>query len=220
MTPFETGGNVPTDFERTIADRVKEYISEKRFKHTLGVRDAAVSLCTVYGCSRDKAAAAALLHDVARDIPIDAMRNIVRENGGWSADLDTISGNPKLFHSHAGRAIAQADFGIEDEDVLRSIELHTTGGRSMELLDKVIFIADFIEPGRTFRGVETARRLARRNLDQTILYIFKFMLRNLLQRELFICNNTLHGYNEIVVKMKNKSHQTGGLYRSNGDQDS
>jgi predicted HD superfamily hydrolase involved in NAD metabolism len=180
---------------------VRGYISEKRFLHTLGVRDTALKLCDIYGCSKEKAEIASLLHDAARDIPVESMRKLLKERGVWSEEYEPISRNPLLLHAPAGRVIASSDFGIEDEELLRSIELHTTGGNCMQLLEKVIFVADFIEPGRSFRGVETARRLSSRSLDETIFYIYKFTLRNLLMRELFICKNTLLGYNEVVLRL-------------------
>ena len=152
-------------------------------------------------CS-EKVQTAALLHDVARDLPIELMRETLQRRGVWSDSFADFSDNPLLLHAHAGRVIAQTDFGVADGEILRSIELHTTGGSYMSALEKVIFVADFIEPGRSFRGVETARRLAQKSLDETILYIYKFILRHLLRRELFICNNTLLGYNEVVLKEK------------------
>jgi HD superfamily phosphohydrolase YqeK len=81
---------------------------------------------------------------------------------------------------------------------LHSIELHTTGDAGMSILDKVVFVADYIEPNRSFRGVQTARKIAKRNLDETVLYIFSAMLRTLAQRKTFICSNTLLGYNELI----------------------
>jgi predicted HD superfamily hydrolase involved in NAD metabolism len=187
-----------TELER----RIRGYIAEKRFQHTLGVRDTALRLSRTNGVSSEKAQTAALLHDVARDFPIEVMRGILRQTGAWSVKFDDFSDNPLLLHPYAGRVIAQTEFGVEDEEILRSIELHTTGGSSMGALEKVIFVSDFIEPGRDFHGVETARRLASKSLDETILYIYKFMLRHLLKKGLFICKNTLLGYNEIILKGK------------------
>jgi len=185
------------EFEKSI----KEYLSNKTYKHALGVKDTAIKLSEIYGCSKEKAETASLLHDIARDIPLSNMRQILKESGFWSSSHSPVVEDPLLLHAYAGKIIAKQRFGTQDEEVLKSIELHTTGGESMSVLDKVIFVADFIEPGRAFYGVEKARILAYKNLDKTVLYIYKFILRHLLSRELFICKNTLLGYNEIIMKM-------------------
>jgi len=188
--------------EDRIRERIRVYITESRYRHSLGVRDTAVQLARIYGCRRQKAAIAALLHDIARDIPLETMRRLVEENIAWFSTDFVITDNPLLLHAYAGSVIARKEFGIDDEAILRSIELHTTGGQSMGVLEKVIFVADFIEPSRRFNGVQKARKQAHVNLDETVLYIYKFMLKHLLKKELFICKNTLLGYNEIILRIK------------------
>ncbi len=188
--------------EDRIKDRIRVYITESRYRHSLGVRDTAVELARIYGCSRQKAAIAALLHDIARDIPLETMKRLVEENVSWFSENLVSADNPLLLHAYAGSVIARKEFGIDDDAILRSIELHTTGGQAMGVLEKVIFVADFIEPSRRFKGVEKARKQAYVNLDETVLYIYKFMLKRLLKREVFICKNTLLGYNEIILRIK------------------
>jgi predicted HD superfamily hydrolase involved in NAD metabolism len=186
---------------RAMENRVRGLINEKRYLHTLGVRDTALLLCRQYGCSRKKAEVAALLHDIARDLPVEKMVELIQTNGLWKGEYSVIEHNPLLLHAHAGRVIALTEFNVHDVEILQSIELHTTGGESMSLLDKIIFVADFTEPGRTFRGVEKARELARMDLDRAVLYIYSYILRHLLKREVFICKNTFLGYNEIVLQV-------------------
>lgn len=183
-----------------IEKKLKEFMPGMRFKHSVRVKNIAVELAKINGCSREKAAVASLLHDVARDIPIENMLKILKEDGFFLHSHGIPVGNPLLLHAHAGKVMAKKQFGVHDKEVLRSIELHTTGGESMSLLDKVIFVADYIEPGRSFRGVKAVRNLAFKNMDKAVLYIFKFLIRNLLKRELFICKTTLLGYNELVLK--------------------
>jgi len=190
-----------------MENKIRGMITEKRYLHTLGVRDTALLLCRQYGCSQKKAEAAALLHDIARDLPVEKMVELLQTNGLWKSEYSVIEHNPLLLHAHAGKVIARTEFGVQDKEILQSIELHTTGGESMSLLDKIIFVADFTEPGRTFGGVEKARELVCRDLDRAVLYIYRFILRHLLGKEVFICKNTFLGYNEIVLQV-GKGHES------------
>ena len=128
------------ELESTIEDRIRDkirvYITESRYRHSLGVRDTAVQLARIYGCSRQKEAVAALLHDIGRDIPMETMRRLVEENITWFSTDFVITDNPLLLHAYAGSVIARKEFGIDDEAILRSIELHTTGGQSSECLKR------------------------------------------------------------------------------------
>jgi predicted HD superfamily hydrolase involved in NAD metabolism len=187
-----------------IEEEIKRSMTHERFQHSLRVRDTALRLAEIYGCKREGAEFASLLHDVARDIPVETMRKLFKENDDCEVNIDIDSDNYLLLHAKAGKIIAKQKFGVKDEDVLRSIELHTTGGVSMTLLNKVVFVADFIEPERKFKGVEKARELSFLSLEETVLYIYKFLLKRLLRKELFICQNTFLGYNEIIQnKRKN-----------------
>ena len=189
---------------------LEERVTARRFSHSIGVRDTAVALAGMYRCDEEKARAAGLLHDIARDMPLVTMQNIVttqdvvttQDNSSGKDDTllrGALFSSPGLLHANAGRIIVQRDLGVRDEDILRSIELHTTGGRGMTVLNKVVFVADYIEPGRSFRGVETARAIAKRSLDETVLYIFRSMFKKLVADSVYICVNTLLGYNELVL---------------------
>ena len=193
---------------KSIEKGIRSYITEERFSHSQGVRDTAVSLAIRYQCDEEKASIAALLHDVARDLSLEHMQRIVKSNCGVIDASDIVFNNPGLLHARAGRIIAQEEFDVQDEDILQSIELHTTGGEGMSLLNKVVFIADYTEPGREFRGVGEARKLARRSIDETVLYIFKSMISKLIQKGVYICKETLLGYNEHVLYLKGDAIST------------
>ncbi len=183
-----------------IKEALKDYITEERFRHSIGVMDTAVRLAAIYGCKEGKVEIASLLHDVARDMSLEKMQCIVRRRGLDFRDSEVIMNDPLLLHAYAGKVIAEEHFAIQDQEILRSIELHTTGGVCMSLLDKVLFVADYIESGRAFIGVKKARILAYRNIDSAALYIFKSLLIHLLRKGVFICKNTLLGYNELILK--------------------
>jgi len=184
-----------------IKDRLHGYITGQRLIHSFGVVDTAVRLALRYGCDPVKAEVAALLHDIARDIPLIKMKRLVEDERGIRPD-DVVMENPLLLHAYAGKVIACKDFGINDGEILEAIELHTTGGASMGLLSRIVFIADYIEPSRNFRGVKKARMLAEKNLDSTLRYIYRSLLKHLLSQNRYICSNTLDGYNEIVLNVQ------------------
>jgi len=181
-----------------IIDKLTHYISVERLRHTIGVRDTAVKLAERYDCSSEKVELASLLHDVARDMGLESMRNTIESHNMYLEDYDLIKNNPLLLHACAGRIIAKEDFGIKDDEILNSIEFHTTGRSSMDLMSKIIFVADYIEPTRSFNGVKEARRLAYKAIDKTVLYIYKSTIRRLLNNRCFIHKNTIDGYNELI----------------------
>jgi predicted HD superfamily hydrolase involved in NAD metabolism len=175
---------------------------EHRYAHTLGVRQTAVRLARTYGCDPAKASVAALLHDVARDMPLERMQRLVVEGLPNFSCSREVFRDPLLLHASAGAVLAREDFGVHDRETLRCIELHTTGGPSMGILEKVVFVADFVEPGRGFRGVRKARSLARVDLDETVLYIYGYTLRRLVERGRYVCDRTIAGYNELIVQRR------------------
>jgi len=185
------------DCSVNVEAKLKSYVSGRRYEHSLGTMETAAGLAGRYGCSVRKARLAGLLHDVARDFSLERMEKIL---GDRVEEFSPVFRTSLLMHAPVGGIIARRDFGIEDKDVIRSIELHTTGGPSMTILNKVLFVADFIEPGRRFRGVRTARRLAFRNIDESMAYILTFTLRKLLLRQAPIFDVTCSAYNEYAVR--------------------
>ena len=186
----------PGEIER----RIRPLMSEERFLHTLGVKETALMLARVWGGNEVKTVTAALLHDAAREMPLDRMQKLLLESDPPVKISEQVFEDPLLLHAVAGSAIARKEFEVEDREILLSIERHTTGGRGMSLLEKLIFVADFIEPGRAFRGVKTARALAATALDETMLYIYKFVLRLLVAKGRYVCADSLEGYNELILK--------------------
>jgi len=189
-----------SDLISKIESHLPEYITPERYKHTMGVREEAIKLSCLYKGDIFKVECASLLHDVARDLPLEVMQSIFREDRlTFSSKLESnIINNPLLLHPIVGSIIARKRFGIKDREILRSIEIHTTGDCSMNLLDKILFVADYIEPERQFRGVVKARKLAYKNLDMAVWYIFRSLLRHLLIEQRYICIKTVLGYNEMV----------------------
>ena len=117
-----------------------------RFIHTLNVSCTAANLAMCYGFDTDIAETAGLLHDCAKCMNLAKMLKICDKAGVELSEYERNSGS--LLHSKAGAVLAQSKYGIKDEDILNAIRYHTTGRPGMSLLEKIIFVADYIEPGR------------------------------------------------------------------------
>ena len=149
--------------------KIEEYIdknfSEKRRVHTYGVRDTALYLAEKYGADSHKAEVAALLHDLYRGVGVEVLDYHVRHLA-----LDKkYCGNPNLAHGPVAAEMIQRDFGVEDEEIINAVRFHTTGRRGMTLLDEIIYIADAIEPGRSYPGVEEVRAETESDIDRACL---------------------------------------------------
>ncbi|WP_282002130.1 bis(5'-nucleosyl)-tetraphosphatase (symmetrical) YqeK [Veillonella denticariosi] len=183
-----------------IKDAVSRLMGKKRFKHTLGVVEAATRLAERYGVNLDEARLAALLHDCAKEMPLQAMQHLVR---GSTYDVDDeMLQNGALLHGLAGMVRAERDFAVTNRDVLEAIRVHTTGKVGMSKLDKIIFLADYIEPNREFPGVDMLRKAADEDLDTAVLLGYDTTLRYLLDQQLSIYPLTILGRNDILRSCK------------------
>lgn len=155
-----------------ICKKLHTALTPKRFQHTKGVAEEAVKLATKYAVDTNKAYIAGLLHDCAKCIPTDEKIKYCKK---YDVAIDEIlESQPDLTHSFLGAKIAQKDYGINDEDILNAIKYHTTGRANMSMLERIIYIADFIEPNRTyFDGLDEIRILAYNDIDKTMVEILK-----------------------------------------------
>lgn len=149
-----------------MIERVKAEMPERRWRHTEGVMTTSVDLAKRYGVDPERAELAALLHDVAKYWAIDRQAALIREHG---LSDDVLAYEKELWHAPVGAWVARHEFGVEDEGVLDAIRYHTSGRRGMSLLEKVVWLADYIEPGRDFPGVDDIRKLAQSDMDRAIL---------------------------------------------------
>ena len=142
----------------------------KRFEHTLGVEYTAAALAMCYGCDIKKAQIAGLLHDCAKCLSDEKRLALCKKGDLHITEVEQKS--PFLLHAKVGAYLAQKKYGINNEDILNAILNHTTGRPGMSLLEKKIFVADYIEPGRTQApNLAKIRKLAFVNLDEALLVI-------------------------------------------------
>jgi len=149
-----------------LRNKVMPYLSEHRVAHVAGCENESVKLAMHYGEDAELAAEAAILHDITKKLKLDEQLILCREYGIIcdKAQLE----NEKLLHALTGAALAADKFGVS-ESVAEAIRWHTTGKPDMSILEKIIYLADYIEPTRDFEGVEKLRELAYEDLDEAMI---------------------------------------------------
>ncbi|NLA58362.1 MAG: HD domain-containing protein [Firmicutes bacterium] len=184
-------------FQRRVKERLQEMISEERYLHSLGVADTAVRLARRWGADIEKARIAGLVHDCGKSPSRNILLKRVLEFGIVMDEIEEVE--PQLLHGHVSAELALREFGIDDQEVLASIRYHTTGRVSMSLLEKIIYLADYIEPGRDFPGVDELRELAGQDLDMAVLRAMDLTLIHVIQRGLLIHPRTVAARNWLML---------------------
>ena len=151
-----------------IKEYVKNSMSEKRFKHVLGVVETAIMLAKRHSVNVDDATRAALLHDVVKEQNLEEAKQILHDKN----ELGYLEYSSKIWHAPLGGYVASEVFGIENEAIINAIRFHTTGREGMSDLEKVLFVADYTEPNRTFAGAIAVREFWD-DLDRAIFEIAK-----------------------------------------------
>lgn len=176
---------------------VKEQLTDHRYQHTIGVMETAISLAERYGANEEKAEKAAIFHDYAKFRPKEEMKQIIIEQGMPS---ELLLYNSELWHAPVGAFLVQKEVGIEDEEILDAIRFHTSGRVNMTLLEKVIYLADYIEPGRHFPGVEEVREMAKENLEQALIKSIQNTILFLMKKGQPVFPATFHTYNDLIMR--------------------
>lgn len=144
--------------------KVKKHLDEQRYLHTIGVMYTAGALAMCHGEDLEKALTAGLLHDCAKCVSPKQKIKLCRKNDIPISEVE--AANPGLLHAKLGTYFAEKKYHITDPEILCAIRYHTTGRPAMSVLDKIIYIADYIEPGRPpLPNMPTARKLAFQDLD-------------------------------------------------------
>lgn len=188
-----------------IQKDLKKILSGKRFHHSEGVAQTASHLAKKYGADPDKAYLAGWVHDCAKELSLPEMQTIARES---RLSVDTILFSSRaLLHGPVGSVLAETKYGITDEEIKNAIYYHTTGHADMTLMEKIIFLADYIEPSRDFPGVEKLRQLADKDLDRALLAAYDSTIAHLLDQGAYIYDLTFIGRNDLIMKLKEKTNE-------------
>jgi len=177
---------------------MQEKLPAGLYRHSLGVAEAAVSLAGRFGADQKKAYLAGIVHDFGKCYSKSELRSKAEE---LDLQLDRITLlEPRLLHAPVGAALLQLELGIEDGDILRAVALHTTGHSDMNLLDKIIYLADCIEDGRRYPGVDRIRDLARRDLDGAVLAAVERTIYAVLRRGMLLHPQSVSLRNSLLEK--------------------
>jgi nicotinate-nucleotide adenylyltransferase len=186
--------------------KLKKYMDEMRFHHTLGVMYTAASLAMRYGADMEKAQVAGLLHDCAKCIPNDKKLKICSHNNIPVSEIERKS--PFLLHARLGAYIAREKYHITDPEILSAIEYHTTGRAGMTLLEEIIFMADYIEPMRTkAANLPQIRAMAFEDLDRAVYLTMRDTLDYLREEKSCLDNQTVIAYNYYKNLIETKEVQ-------------
>ena len=183
--------------EKWIYDKLKGDIGDKRYNHSIGVMNTSIELANIYGCSIEKVALAGLLHDCGK---LQGEINLLKIANDFDIILDNVmKKNKELIHGPLGEAIAKKEYNITDETILSAIRYHTTGRENMSLIEKIVFIADIIEPSRSFEGVEEIRELAYNDIDNSILQATNGTIKFIIDRGNLIHLDTIKLRNQLII---------------------
>lgn len=151
---------------------IKKHLTPSRFYHSLNVAYEAYRLAGIYKADREKAFTAGLLHDIMKDTPKQEQLKIITDDGIILTPTEKSS--TKTWHQLSGAVYIKKYLGVKDEDIISAVRYHTTGRENMTLLEKVVYIADYISADRKYPGVERMREKAYRSLDEAMLEGLQF----------------------------------------------
>lgn len=185
----------------SILKFVKAHVKPDRFQHTLRVEKTAIELAHRYGADVESVSLASVLHDACKDLGTeemiqDAQNFLDREK----IELEISDAGSAIWHGLAAADLGYRIFGIEDKDILYSVAFHTTGWYEMSLIAQIIFMADYIEPGRGFKKVKKARKLSNNDLEKATIFQMKNSIRHLAKKEQHIYIESVKIYNHWISK--------------------
>jgi predicted HD superfamily hydrolase involved in NAD metabolism len=172
-----------------------EYLTEERYEHVLRVADTAKKLAERFAIPVEKAEQAALFHDIAKCMNKSELHQILERE---KEDSRLFRFHHELWHAPVGAIITRDKFAISDADILNAIRYHTTGRSEMTALEKLIYIADMIEPGRSFPGVEILRGKAQENLNTAMGACIYQSVHFLVNKKVPVYPDSIDCYNEYI----------------------
>lgn len=178
-----------------LLQAVKVELTADRFKHTLGVVETAVKLAKQFGADPERAEIAAILHDYCKCWSQETLRLWIVEQ---QLDHNLLEHSSALWHAFVGAEAVRIRLGVEDEHILNAIRYHTSGRPGMTVLEKVVCLADYIEPGRDFPGVQQVRELAERDLNGALLRSFNNTITFLVQMDQKLFPLTVEARNDLL----------------------
>ncbi len=186
-----------------MEQKLKGMLTEKRYRHSLGVMETAVEMAEIFGVDTEKARLAGLLHDCAKDVERNKRIPLCKELG---VHLDAVKKDQKgLIHADLGAKMVETEFGITDIDIINAVKYHTLGRENMTDLEKILYLADIIEPNRVpFEGIEELRSLCKTNLDCAMLFALDRSIEYIQHRHKKLHSQTLAAQQYFLEICKEK----------------
>jgi predicted HD superfamily hydrolase involved in NAD metabolism len=174
---------------------VEAHLTKKRFEHTLRVAETAVKLAEIYHVSAEKAELASIFHDYCKYRSLDEMKRIIQST---YLPKDLLLYHHELWHGPVASIMIEREYGISDEAIQSAIYYHTTGRAHMSDLELIVFVADYIEPGRSFPGLNEVREMAKQDLVKTAWMVSRNTIQYLMEKKNRIYPDTFHAYNDLT----------------------
>lgn len=187
-----------------MKEELKKRLKPSRFRHSLGVEETAVFLADRFGVDEEQVRVAGLLHDCAREFRNEDMVKEAEKRGIAIGEVERSM--PLLLHADIGAQRVREIYGVDDKDVSQAIARHTVGGPQMTKLDKIIWYADMIEPGRDFPGVDELRKLAKTtSLDEMLLAGLSHSIIFVVKKGHLVHPATVLARNEILLSQQHEA---------------
>lgn len=188
-----------TDEYTTVRQLLRSKLDEYRYVHSLGVADSARQLAGLYGVDEEKAYFAGLVHDIMKNASKQEQLDIITRGGINLTEEE--KNNPALWHGIAGECYLRLEMGITDPEILGSVRYHTTGKAGMTLLEKIIYIADYISAERNYPDVDVMRDLSlNHSLEKASLYSLMYTFNKMTKLQGIIHPDSVEYYNELIMK--------------------
>lgn len=185
-----------------INEDIKKELSEKRYIHSIGVMKKAEELAKIYEINTSKAKLVGLAHDIGKDLSKEEKLQYAKDNNIEIDEIETV--NVGLLHAKIGADICKKRYGFT-QDMQNAIKYHTTGNENMDLLAKIIFVADKIEDGRFYNNIEKmqaldkTRKLAKEDIDKALLYSIDESLEFTIKKKELVHPNCIYIRNKILL---------------------
>jgi predicted HD superfamily hydrolase involved in NAD metabolism len=184
-----------------IKTKLETMLKPERYIHSLGVAESSEKLANRYGYDAKKAYLVGLLHDCAKNLPKDEQLKICDENNMPLDNIERIIDG--LIHAKTGVVIAKSEFGLEDPEMLNAIAYHATGRENMTLIEKIVYLADMIEPSRKY-NLDDLRREAFIDIDNAIIMQMNLTISHNLNKNSILNPRTILARNYLLIEKLDK----------------
>ncbi|MDO5125297.1 MAG: bis(5'-nucleosyl)-tetraphosphatase (symmetrical) YqeK [Ruminococcus sp.] len=181
----------------TYKDYLKKNLSKKRYNHSVNVANASAMLAERFAENKDKAYIAGLVHDTAKELPVEKQLELVLNSSLDVSEVETKS--VPLFHSIAGAELIQTVFDIHDPEIIEAVRYHTVACKDMSKLSQIVYLADLISEDRDYKDVKKMRKYCEQSLEKGMLEALKFSISDSVKKENTIPCSTLEAYNDFIL---------------------